>query len=342
MASKKKLTRYNPISEAKKILQLEERLAEWTGKEYTIKYCYLGFRVKQEEKGNSKATIDFYDRFYKKLCNYLATVDTNAEECPINILTIEGTQLFFIKSLGDINQQTINSYLRGYRAFGNFCEQEGYISGFNCSIKEKEPPIKQVYTNSELQRLLIRPDIEDFTEFRNYAIINLLLATGARCNTIINLKVKDIDLDEGRVVFNTTKSGKVVVLGLEKKARLVLMEYISIWRNADDVSEDDWLFCNQYGEKLTRNGLNKAIANYNKRRGVEKTSLHLFRHTFAKNWITSGGDIITLSKVLTHSELDMVKKYANLYGSDITAEIEEHSTLSNLRTKSGKTLNSKQ
>ena len=341
MPSKKKITSSNVKSQAKKILQLEERLVEFTGKEYTVEYCYLGFRVRQEERGNSKQTISFYDRFYKKYCKFLATMKTNEKECPINILTTEGMQLFFIMSLGDVNQQTKNSYLRGYRAFGRFCEEEGYISGFKCSIKETEPPVKQVYTESELNKLLIKPNPSCFTEFRNYTIINVLLATGARCNTIINLRICDVDLEDNTITFNTTKSGRVAIIGLSKKAKIALYEYISLWRT-NDTNEDDWLFCNEYGEQITRNGLNKAIASYNRRRGVEKTSLHLFRHTFAKNWITSGGDIITLSKVLTHSELDMVKKYANLYGQDITAEIEEHSALSRLRTSSGKTLNNKE
>ena len=71
---------------------------------------------------------------------------------------------------------------------------------------------------------------------------------------------------------------------------------------------------------------------------MEKTSIHLFRHTYAKKWITSGGDIISLARVLTHSELEMVKRYSNLYGSDVKKEIEEHSAISQLKVVNGKTL----
>jgi hypothetical protein len=37
----------------------------------------------------------------------------------------------------------------------------------------------------------------------------------------------------------------------------------------------------------------------------------------------------------------MVKRYANLYGHDVKKEIEEHSTLSQLRTRSGQTIATK-
>lgn len=349
MARQKLTSKKKVLTKEEKAQRLERRYTEWNGSEYTIDHAWLRFMVNQQNKGNSKATLDFYRRFYKKLVKYLNTITpdgVNGENTPVDWLTFEVSQQVFIKSLGDVNQQTINSYLRGYRAFGNYCEEEGLIDGFNCPIKEIDPPAKQVYTDKELKRLLKKPDIEDFEEYRNYIIIALVLSTGARSNTILNIEIKDVDLDEGYITFNTTKAHKVVRLGLERKIRRDLNTYITRWRTyreyedgtREAIPNTDYLFCNSYGEQLTRGGLTKAIANYNKRRGVEKTSIHLLRHTFAKNWITSGGDIISLAKVLTHSELDMVKRYSNLYGEDVKEEIEQHSTLSQLRQTSGKTL----
>lgn len=327
-----------------KMRRLDKHYSEWTGGEITTRHAYLQFTIHQREKGNSPQTIAFYDRFYKKLCNFIETYfKSTDDEMPVDVMTFDGVQFLFQMSLGDVNQQTINAYLRGWRAFGNFCEEKGYLDGFKCPIKEIPPEVKQVYTEKELNKLLVKPDIGNFEEFRNFTIINLLLATGARTNTILNIHIKDVDLDEGYITFNTTKANKIVRLGLERKCRCVLEEYIRYWRNIEegDTEPEDFLFCNTYGEQLTRSGLTAAIVRYNKRRGVEKTSLHLFRHTFAKNWITSGGDLISLAHVLTHSELEMVKRYANLYGHDVKKEIEEHSTLSQLRTRSGQTMTTK-
>ena len=348
MAKRRITTKKKVLTHEEKVERLIQQFSDWKGDEISTQHAWLTFRVMQQERGNSKATLDYYDRFYKKLeAHYEAMWGKGAcATTPINWLEQDGAQLWFIKSLGDVSQQTINSYLRGYRAFGNFCYDEGYIQSFECPIKEVEPPAKEVYTNKELQKLLVKPSIENFEQYRNYIIISLILATGARCNTILNLQIKDVEIEEGYITFNTTKAHKIIRIGLERKMRRELAEYIIRWRSTRYIDDDleeavpstDYLFCNNYGEQMSRGGLTKAIKCYNHSRGVEKTSIHLFRHTFAKNWITSGGDIISLAKVLTHSELDMVKRYSNLYGEDVKAEIEQHSTLSQIRTRSGKTL----
>ena len=60
--------------------RLTSKYTEVTGDEFSVKHAYLLFYVRQKEKGNSKQTIAFYDRFYKKfvtfLTDYLKTTDT--------------------------------------------------------------------------------------------------------------------------------------------------------------------------------------------------------------------------------------------------------------------------
>ena len=339
--NRKKITKKNNVSLETKRQRLKLNMEEWKHPEWDTQYCFSGFMVSQYERGNSKATLDFYRRFYKKYTAYIMNcLNTTPKELPIEHLTSGVAQSAFIHYLEtlNINQQTINSYLRGFRAFGNFCEEEGYIDGFKCPIKEVEPPIKEVYSDEELQRLLRKPDISDFVEFRSYCIISLILNTAARSNTILNIKICDLELEEGYINFNTTKAHKIVRLGLERKTKRDLEEWVNYWRIGKGASPTDYLFCNEYGEQLSRSALAKSIAKYNNSRGVEKTSIHLFRHTYAKKWITSGGDIISLARVLTHSELEMVKRYSNLYGSDVKKEIEEHSAISQLKVVNGKTL----
>ncbi|MFW6015547.1 MAG: tyrosine-type recombinase/integrase [bacterium] len=60
----------------------------------------------------------------------------------------------------------------------------------------------------------------------------------------------------------------------------VLQEYL-LYRKGE---ADDYLFPTENSTNLKRSGLQSAIKRYNLSRGVNKTSMHLFRHTFAKKW----------------------------------------------------------
>ena len=97
-----------------------------------------------------------------------------------------------------------------------------------------------------------------------------------------------------------TKNGKVQVVPLCSKMVSILREYMTIRKG----ESEEYLFCNQYGEMLSENALRLAIAHYNRSRGVEKTSIHLFRHTFARKYLVDcGGDAFMLQKLLGHASI---------------------------------------
>ena len=100
---------------------------------------------------------------------------------------------------------------------------------------------------------------------------------------------------------------------------------------------DDYLFPNENGTQLTENGLRCSIANYNKKRGVQKTSIHLFRHTFAKKYLVDcGGNAFTLQRLLGHSTLDMTKHYCAIFDADIVRNYDNFSPLAQIISSSQK------
>lgn len=68
---------------------------------------------------------------------------------------------------------------------------------------------------------------------------------------------------------------------------------------------------------------------------VNKSSCHLFRHTFAKNWILASGDVFRLQKILGHSDLSVTKEYVNMFGNDLQLDFEKFNPLDNLKGKQG-------
>lgn len=316
------------------------------------------FLIEQEVKGNSKDTLKYYRTSFRQMNRFIAIQELGeqlpknikdeeiiktGEKMPLGVLLDKDFEISFKRHLEEqgCNPRTVNTYFRAYRAFAYYCMDEGWIPIRKISIKTSKAPIKQVYSEEELKKLMKKPKTSDFTEYRNWVIVNYMLATGNRLSSIVALNIEDIDLESGYINVNVQKNKKPVTIPLVKQMRRILKEYISLYRNLEEDSElspTDPLFCNRFGERLTGDGLINAIAKYNKRRGVEKTSIHLFRHTFAKSWILSGGDLFSLQKMLGHSSLDMVKNYANLYSRDIKDKAEEFSFLSNTRRTTGNTL----
>ena len=83
--------------------------------------------------------------------------------------------------------------------------------------KADEAPIK-TYTDHELQELLKKPDIRkcNFSTYRSWVIINFLLSTGIRQNSLINLKIRDVDFDNALVHVNVTKNRKPLIIPLNE------------------------------------------------------------------------------------------------------------------------------
>ena len=149
------------------------------------------------------------------------------------------------------------------------------------NIKEQDT-VKETYTDEELEKLLKRPKKDcDFCEFRGWVIINFLLNSGCRASTVRNIQNRDVDLNSAEVVFRHTKSKKIQVIPLCRIMVDILRDYMSVRKG----KPEDYLFCDQFGGMLSENALRLAIERYNNRRGVSKTSIHMFRHTFARKYL---------------------------------------------------------
>ena len=73
-----------------------------------------------------------------------------------------------------------------------------------------------------------------------------------------------------------------------------------------------YLFPTVLGEQMKVRGLTRAIEDYNKSRGIERTSIHAFRHWFAKKSVLNGVNIVQLQHLLGHSNLEILKHYVDM------------------------------
>ena len=304
---------------------MRKKIVITNSKNLTIGEAHDLFIRKCTVQNPSEKTLKVYKNHFGL---FALTIDVNT---PINSVTSAAIDDFilYLKENNKCNDTTINSYLRSIRAFLYYCMEESYLPSFNVCMIRSEKKIKETYSNAELERLLTKPDINtcSFSTYKTWVFENYLLGTGNRLSTALNVRIKDIDFYNNTIILVKTKNRKQQIIPLSQSLAEILVGYLEIRGN----NPDDYLFCNIYGEKGNIRSFEDLVAKYNHERGVEKTSIHLFRHTFAKHWILQGGDIFRLQKILGHSDLSVTKEYVQMFGQDLQMDFEKFNPLDNLK-----------
>lgn len=279
----------------------------------------------------SQATYNYYKAKVGRFLDWYPSEDMNDIQ-PEHI----DSYILYLRSEYDVNSRSINTHLRAVKTFLNYLFKRSYIDHkitiTLLKTDDNDESMKHPYTNKELKAILKKPDVKScsFAEYRTWAAINWLLATGCRLRSLVNVKIEDVDFDMGMLYLRKTKNRRSQALPISRELEKNIKEYLT-YRGGEP---DDYLFCTEFGEKMTKHGMRTAIRRYNRKRGVDKTSVHLFRHTFAKIAVMNGIDPLRLQKILGHSTLDMTRKYVNLYADDLKEGFDQYNPLDNLSGKS--------
>ena len=268
-----------------------------------------------KQRNLREATINHYRQSYTQFYKYF---DRNMLLSEIT----EQTYKDYVVHLCSIieNDVSVNSYLRDLITTIHFWMNEGFVPYFKMQAIKVDKHNIEIYSDSELKILLQKPDLKrcKFTEYQCWVQTNFLFSTGVRQRSMINIKVKDIDLYNNVVHINVTKNRKPLIVPISQTMANILKEYLKYRQHN---SAEDYLFCNVFGKQLTKSTNYNQLYTYNKKRGVETTGIHRYRHTFAKQWILNGGNVVTLQKILGHSSLEITQNYINMLVSDAVKEV---------------------
>ena len=241
--------------------------------------AFADFLEKCRAKNLSEKTLNIYTVHFKFFREYLSDPDKKASD--ITEDTLEGF-ILYLQNRG-CNGITVQSYMRGVRCFCYYLMEEGYLQRFKIKLPKADKRIKETYTDAELKKLLKKPNVKtcEFNEYKTWVFSNYLLATGNRISTVLSLQIKDLDFENETIQLNKCKNRKAQIVPMASSLKVILKEYLTYRKG----SPDDYVFCNSYGGKGDIRSYQEMLAKYNRKRGVFKTSAHLYRHTFAKRWI---------------------------------------------------------
>ena len=278
-----------------------------------LEYC--------RQRNLRQGTINHYRQSYVQFFKFFEP------DTPIEEIDEDAYKRYVLHLRSTLNNDvSINSYLRDFITTMHYLMNEGYIQSYKMqSIKVDKSHI-ETYNEQELQLLLKKPNLKkcSFIEYQAWVMTNFLFSTAVRQRSLMFIKVKDIDFDNNVVYVNVTKNRKPLIVPLNQTMVNILREYLK-YRNHK--TDDDYLFCNVFGQQLVKSTCYHMLYEYNKCRGVETTGIHRYRHTFAKQWILSGGNVVSLSQLLGHSSLEITQNYIHLLVSDVAKQVEEINVL---------------
>ena len=259
------------------------------------------------EANYSKNTINSYENDLNKFEEYYKSKD---------LLKITSKDIEkYIQTLSDLAPTTVSHNISSLKTFYSYFLKQGRISN-NPTDGIKSPKLgihlPTYLTIDEVNKLL---DIEvtDAFSSRNKAILELMYATGLRISEVISLEFKNIDYDEC-IIRVMGKGSKERIVPVNDYAIKYLKEHIDNYRPELVKNEiNNYIFLNNHGRMLTRQGIFKMIKNYAALKNIKKTiGPHTLRHTFATHLLENGADLRVIQELLGHSDISTTQIYTHL------------------------------
>lgn len=293
--------------------------------------AHMEFVVVREISGASNSTI----RNYQQSFHYYAEFNGFDIDTPVEHLTRDSVLLWVNDMrLSGKKVTTINHYLRDVRAFLYWCmdSERGFIEPYTISEVKGQESAPKAFDIDDIETLSNKPkQSNSFNDWRTWAIVNWIVGTGNRSNTVCNVQIGDIDFKNSEIYLRETKNKKFAYIPLSPRLATVLKEYMQEFNDYFKAAQaTDYLFPNSSGEQLSTNALRHSFSRYCAERGVTQTNLHGLRHSFAENFLRLGGNIFKLQHILGHSTLDMTKKYVRFSIEDLKEDFASVSPLDNL------------
>jgi integrase/recombinase XerD len=287
--------------------------------------CYNEYMDYCKSIGQRAATLESKKRFYKY--ELLKKVKESDKINVLNQKTIEGWINKFIDD--GYKGNTYQTFVVKLKAFLTYCFSREYLEEFEVKIPNILLEKKNIYTETELKKLLKRPDLNTCVagDYRSYITVQFLIATGCRSTTLLNVKVKDLDFKKDSILFRHMKTYRQVTAPMSATLKIELQEYISIF----NLQEDDTLFPKLDGTKMSYDTLHQNLVNYFKHCKVKMRGVNTFRNTFATMFIKNGGDIYRLKLLLNHSNIKTTERYVNLLPLDLKEDLLQYNPLDTLQ-----------
>ena len=276
----------------------------------TMLDSYLDYLLYQ--KSYSKYTVNSYKADIIEFLNYCK------KEC-IDYEKIEYSDtrlyLMYLKDARGDNNSSINRKLSSLRGFYKYLVNKNIIENNVFALlngQKKSKKLPRYFEYNELEELFKVPDTSKAIGQRDLLILEMLYATGVRVGELVNIKLKDINKSDRKIlIFGKGSKERNVEYG--EYCEDILNKYIKEGRPSLLKKENQYLFLNHLGDKLTERGVRYILNDLIKKTTITKNiSPHMLRHSFATHLLNEGCDLLSVQKLLGHESISATQVYTHV------------------------------
>jgi integrase/recombinase XerD len=269
----------------------------------------------QLERSLSDNSVEAYLSDLEKLTSYFISVNLNKNPSEIQLKDLQG----FIKWIAELGmtQSSQARIISGLRTFYRYCLLEDISKADPTALLEAPKLVRtlpDVLSFEEIENLMAQIDLSLPEGGRNKAILETMYSCGLRVSELVNLKLSQLFFDVGFVrVIGKGNKERLVPIG-SSAIKYVLL-YVNTIRNHLTIQkgEEDIVFLNRRGKRLSRVMIFLIIKDLAKKAGIQKAvSPHTFRHSFATHLVEGGADLRAVQEMLGHESITTTEIYTHL------------------------------
>lgn len=287
------------------------------------------FIFDRESRNLSKNTLNWYTNSLTLFRLSLAGQQVTETKA----ITPKHLRLFLIQLQRKHNEGGVFNIFGAVRAYLKWFASELAPSDWDNPLKHVDAPkrsqeVQQPIALDDFKKLLdtCKPGQPNYQ--RDRAMLMTLLDSGVRHEELWALTVGDVDLKSGAVLVRKGKGRKSRTTYIGDKTRKALTAYL---RSRPNAKPTDPLWLTPSKKPLSKNGVRQVVARRSKMAGISEPGMHEFRRAFAINYLRNGGDVITLQRLLGHSNLSIINRYLALVSEDLRVSHSKFGVVDNLK-----------
>ncbi len=183
--------------------------------------------------------------------------------------------------------------------------------------------LPKTISKEETEKLLDMP-LNTVYDYRNKAILELLYGSGLRISELTNLTFQDIDLLNSVIrIYGKGRKERIVPLG--DYAIEAIQKYVEVRPHLLKHGSNDYLFLNNHGKPITRQGCFKMLKKMLQEKGIKgDISPHTLRHSFATHLLEGGADLRSIQELLGHADISTTKIYTHITNKKVEEDYQKY------------------